>query len=139
MASQKLPGGGGRDRGLTTDSLFDRGLSNPESMLLSELLLFRLLRGSSMAALNVQGLWLMETANSEGERREEREKERERVFEWETRLWELFVVGWQHGQISYTSQTDKLYIVCNTMGATWSERYSYRCKSNSCSTLMAKE
>ena len=62
MASQRLPGGGGRERGLTIDSLLDSGLSNPESMLLSELLLLRLLvRGSSMGALYVQGLWLIDT------------------------------------------------------------------------------
>lgn len=62
MASQKLPGGGGRERGLTTDSLLVSGLSKPESMLLSELLLLRLrVRGSSIGALYVHGLWLIDT------------------------------------------------------------------------------
>ena len=54
MASPKLPGGRGRERGLTSASFFERGLSKPESMLLSELL--RLLRGSSIVALYVHGL-----------------------------------------------------------------------------------
>ena len=51
MASWKLPADTA-ERGLTTDSLLERGLSKPESMLLSELLLFRLLvRESSIGAL----------------------------------------------------------------------------------------
>lgn len=52
MASQKLPEGTGKDRGLTIASLLANGLSKPESMLLSELLLLRLLvRGNSIDAL----------------------------------------------------------------------------------------
>ena len=86
MASQRLPGGG-RDSGLTTDSLLESGLSNPESMLLSELLLSRLLvRGSSMGALYVQGLWLIDTGG--------RERVRGRY-----RMRLLFVRVWQSGQV----------------------------------------
>lgn len=57
IASPKVLAGRGRERGLTTDSFLESGLSKPESMLLSELLLLRVLaRGSSIGALYVHGL-----------------------------------------------------------------------------------
>ena len=102
MASQKVPGGRGRESGLTTESFFESGLSKPESILLSELLELRfLVRGSSIGALYVQGFGrsTRQTVN----------RNRSVYGEGETwRVWELFVGPWQHGQLANTAKVQLL-------------------------------
>lgn len=101
IASPKVFVGRGRERGLTTDSFLERGLSKPESMLLSELLLLRVLvRGSSIGALYVHGLGrsTRQTVN----------RNASELGEGETRVWEIFVAPWQPSQLANTGKVQLL-------------------------------
>ena len=102
IASPKVLAGRGRERGLTMDSFLERGLSKPESMLLSELLLLSVLvhvRGSSIGALYVHGL---------GRSTRQTVKNKYKCGEGETRVWEIFVTPWQPSQLANTAKVQLL-------------------------------